>query len=119
MTVDDKKIVRSANRSLSGLSVQHLVGTPLLNWASPSDRDAYDAALDLAFQSGEETSLEFNGLGPDQSTVRYATRIAPLRIDGQVQSLCVLSQILPFNPPTPRHKTKHSKRGAKAGRKKE
>jgi PAS domain S-box-containing protein len=98
MRVDAKKIVQYANRALPGFTVRQLVGTPLLNWASPADRDAYDEALDRVFATGIEQALEFNGLGPDEENVRYAARIAPVRKGDQITGLSVVSQILGSRP---------------------
>ena len=94
MNVDEKKIVRYANRGLPGMSVSQWVGTPLLNGASPADRDAYDAVLDHVFSTGSEAGLVFDGLGADNATVRYAARVAPVKKAGKVASLCVVAQLL-------------------------
>ena len=98
MTVDAKKFIRYTNRSLPGIAVKQLVGTPLLNWASPADRDALDTALDQVFNTGEETAVEFHGLGPDEETVRYAARLAPVHKHGEVVALAIVMQTLGERP---------------------
>ena len=92
LSVDERKIVRFINRDYAGMKPDQIVGTPALNWVTPDHRERYDEALQVAFEKGEAQEFEMNGLGPDNTTATYRTRVRPVTENDKITSLLVVSQ---------------------------
>ena len=80
------------NRTLPGFPPpEQVAGANVYEFVPPQDHDTMRQALERAFQTGEPDAFETAGGGPQRTISHYATRLAPVKHDGEVASVNLIA----------------------------
>jgi PAS domain S-box-containing protein len=90
LRLDRDGVIRFANRPRPGLTLEEVVGVPLLDFVHPSWRDAMRRALDAVWRTGEPQRAEIEATS-DVGTYWYLARLMPIRTDGTVSGVTVIA----------------------------
>ncbi len=90
LTVDRQGVVLSLNRTVSGLSVEKVIGTCLVDYLEPEFHEIATGAVEHVFRTGETTNYQVRGAGPAGSTSWYENYVGPVKRAGQVVAATLL-----------------------------
>jgi PAS domain S-box-containing protein len=79
------------NRSSPGWELEQIVGHSIYDFALPEYRAVLQGAFDQVLRSGKVVSYEAMGLGPNQTPSWFSSRVGPIRRDGQIVALILVS----------------------------
>lgn len=91
LTVDRDGTILFINRVLSGLTVDRVIGTNVDRYVPAEYAQVLRNAIDRAFQTGDLENLEIEGAGPDDSTAWYSSRIGPVRREGAIVAVIIIT----------------------------
>jgi PAS domain S-box-containing protein len=84
MMVDKEGTLLFINRSVTGRPVDEAMGKTVYDYTPPKYHDMQRAAIKRVFESGEQSSYDVEGPGPDGATIWFRTRIGPVTQEGEV-----------------------------------
>ncbi len=88
--VDRKGIVQYLNHSVPGLEKKEVVGKDHCDFASPEYHRTMKESVEQVFRTGEPTSYEVVGVGPDGTTSSYVSQLGPVKHGGQVVAVIII-----------------------------
>ena len=91
-TVDCAGTILFINRTPAGLTVEEALGTNALDYVVPEYREVVRQAIRRVFESGESGEYEIAARGPHDTTSWYATRLGPVRRDGEVVAATLITR---------------------------
>jgi PAS domain S-box-containing protein len=91
MTVDSDDTILFINRTVTGLTVERVIGTSVYSYLPPEHHDTLRKPLERVFESGEIHSYEIAGVGPFGRTSWYFSRIGPVVRDGKVVAATLIT----------------------------
>ncbi|RME51977.1 MAG: PAS domain S-box protein, partial [Deltaproteobacteria bacterium] len=77
-TIDRAGRIGYINRTVPGLTREMVIGTSILQWIPPSEREKAAQRLTAIFDRGEQGAIEIQGTGPHGTTAWYAVHYAPM-----------------------------------------
>lgn len=83
-TCDREGTLLFINRTLSGLTLEQVFGTSVYNYILPQHHETVQQSLERVVQTGESVYYEVEGGTTQDNITWYATRVGPIRRDGQV-----------------------------------
>ncbi|MFC1716250.1 PAS domain S-box protein [Candidatus Poribacteria bacterium] len=90
--LDRDGVFQFVNRTISGLTVEEVVGTKTYDYIPPEYHDIVKEKIEHVFRTGEAAHYELKGMGPDgQLSWWYETSVGPLVIDEQVAYVTQIS----------------------------
>jgi len=84
MTVERDGTIKFINRTVPGLTPELVIGTSVYDYIQPEHHEAMRRSSELVFQTGEPDEYELEGVGPYGTTAWYYTRLGPIKHNGQV-----------------------------------
>ncbi len=91
LTVDREGTILFVNRVVPGLTVEKVIGTNVDGYTPPQSAAQLHAAIESVFRSGAPVSLELEGVGPDQTSAWYSSRIGPVLRDDAVVAVTIIT----------------------------
>jgi PAS domain S-box-containing protein len=94
LTVDRSGAISYLNRvpDSSQWVLEDLIGRQALEFAAPEFRDSLSQAIGSGFDSGHSTYLEAQAITVDGVRRWFGTSLAPITIDGRVESVMMISR---------------------------
>ena len=91
--VDRDGEIQFVNRILPGfdLTIEALIGTSIYDFIRPECHGVVRKTIERVFESGEPGSYEITGLGPGGSISWYNTQVGPIKRDGQVVAVTLIT----------------------------
>ena len=80
------------NRPITATSIDDVIGKEATSFVPPEHRPTLVAALDKVFNTGTPAEYEIMGNGSTSKGAWYATRIAPVIVDGEVISATLITR---------------------------
>ncbi len=91
MTVDREGTILSINRTVAGYRIEDTIGTSIYLYAPPEGQEVMRRAVEYVFSTGQPTSYELRGAGPNRSLAWWDTRVGPIVIGGKVVAVTFMS----------------------------
>ena len=92
MTIDREFKIRFINRTIDGLTHEHVIGSDFVVAYHPEEEQGrLRQKLEDVFERGETRSLEIVGPGPVGTKAWYSLTLTPLRTEGSIHSCIVLA----------------------------
>jgi len=92
LTVDREGRIMFINYAPAGLAVEDALGTNALDYVVPEHREAARQSIQRVFQSGDADSYEIAARGPHDTTSWYATRLGPIKRNGEVVAVMLITR---------------------------
>jgi PAS domain S-box-containing protein len=92
ITVDRQARITYINRVLAGLTIEHVIGAPAIDYVDQPHRQLVRAAIDYVFATAQPTSYEIQARGLNDNIAWYASRLAPLMQNGQVAQVLLIAE---------------------------
>jgi PAS domain S-box-containing protein len=89
--VDRDGKIQFVNRTVIDASPEEVVGRSVYDFIDPRHHDVVRKTIKQVFQTGQGSSYEISGTGPDGSTSWYVTQVGPIKRDGQIVSVTLIS----------------------------
>ncbi len=89
--VDREGVVTFINRTYPGVATSQVVGTNLINWLAPADRDRFAASLARIVAGGAPEAMVAVGSGESGPTW-YESRLGPLVEDGKIVGVIIVGR---------------------------
>ena len=78
-TVDREGTILYINSPPSGLSVEEAIGTKCQDYVPPEYQETVNKSIQTAFQTGENSSIEIEARGPDDTLSWYTTKVSSIK----------------------------------------
>jgi len=92
LTVDREGKILFINRTPPGMTVEDALGRSIIDCVRDSHRSAARESLQRVYRTGQAEYCEIAAQGPYGSTSWYATRLGPIKRDGEVVSVMLVSR---------------------------
>lgn len=90
-TVDEAGTILFINRPVAGLTLDDVIGRSVYEFLQPEFRDLGRQCIELVFRSGGTVVNESMATGPHGTLSWYETRLGPVKVDGQVVAVTLVS----------------------------
>ena len=90
MRLDADATIVFINRTVSGLTVEQVLGTSIYDYVDPKYRPEMKACFARVFETGQQDSYYVDYESPD-GILAFETRVAPITIDGELVGLTLSS----------------------------
>ncbi len=101
LLVDRDGTIHYINHTVPGLTPEQVIGKNHIEFIPPEHHDMVKETIEQVFQTGNIGDYEIKGAGPKGSISWYASRIGPIKSDGQVAAVSIITTDI-----TKRKKTK-------------
>ena len=91
MIVDEKGIIQFINRTVSGYTIQDTIGRSMYEYMEPSQHPVVMQCIKQVFRTGQADNYRIKGDGPDGHDAWYETQVGPIKHDGQVKAVVLIS----------------------------
>ena len=91
LNVDLDGTILFVNRTVPGLTPEQVIGTSVYEYISTEYHETARCSFDRVVRTGEADRYELAGTGPHGSISWYETRVGPIKHDGQVVALTMIS----------------------------
>jgi len=91
LIVDRDGKIQFINRTVIDASPEEVIGRSVYDFIDPRYHDVVRKTIKQVFQTGEGSSYEVSGTGPGGGTSWYATQVGPIKRDGQIVSLTLIT----------------------------
>lgn len=91
ITVDREGTILFINRTVPGLIPEQIIGTSVYDYVPPEHHNILKKSLERVFKTGEPDSYELVGLGPHGSTSWYGSRVGPIKRDGKIVAVTLIT----------------------------
>jgi PAS domain S-box-containing protein len=92
ITVNRAGEILFVNRTVSGLNVEDIMGTQLLDYIQPEYHELVAQSLERVLVTGNSDSYEIVGQGPNDTLSWYATHLGPIKRNGDVVSAILITR---------------------------
>jgi PAS domain S-box-containing protein len=89
--VDRDGKIQFVNRTVIDVSPEKVTGRSVYDFIDPKYHDVVRKTIRQVFQTGEGSSYEISGTGPDGGTSWYSTQVGPIKHDGQIVSVTLIA----------------------------
>jgi len=83
--------IQFINRTVIDASPEEVIGKSVYDFVDSRHHDVVRKTIRRVFQTGEGSSYEISGTGPDGGTSWYATQVGPIKRDGQIVSVTLIT----------------------------
>ena len=90
--VDQSGTIQFLNRFQAGFEPATVIGRPIYDFLQTQHHTDPRKCLELVFQTGEATSYETVGAGPDGTLSDYVTDVGPVIVDGEIIAATLISR---------------------------
>ncbi len=90
-TVDRQGKILFINRPAPGLTLEQVVGSSVYDYLQPEHCDQAKQCVEHVFRTGDTVVNESRATGPYGSVSWYETRLGPVKVDGQVIAVTLIS----------------------------
>ncbi|MGA2768079.1 MAG: PAS domain S-box protein, partial [Candidatus Bathyarchaeia archaeon] len=91
MIVDRLGTIQFINRTVIDARPEEIVGKSIYDFIGPEHHNVVKKTIEQVFQTGEGRSYEISGAGPKGSVSWYETQVGPVRLDGKVASVTLIT----------------------------
>ena len=91
MNVDRDGTIRFVNRTVPELTPEQVVGSKVYDYIPPEHHDTIRNSLAQVVQTGEANRYEIAGVGPKNQIAWYASRVGPIKHNGQVVGATIVT----------------------------
>jgi len=91
MIVDRKGEIKFINHTVSGITPEEAVGRKHYDYIMPEYHDMVREVTEKVFKTGEVGTYEIRGTGPDGSISWYETRIGPIKREGKIEDVVLIT----------------------------
>ncbi len=91
LLADHDGTIRYINHTVPGLTPEQVIGKNHLDYIPPEYHDTVKKTIKQVFQTGNIGDYEIKGVGPKGSISWYASRIGPIKSDGQVVAVSIIT----------------------------
>lgn len=91
LIVDRRGIIQFINRIKYTLSIEDVIGKKHTEFVEPEYHEFVNDTIEQVFQSGEPGSFIHQGPGPEGGSLWYETQVGPLRKDGKVAAVTLIT----------------------------
>jgi PAS domain S-box-containing protein len=88
--VDREGIIQYINHTVPGLEIEKVIGTRQYDYVLPEYHKVMRECIEHVFKTGQNTSYEIAGVGPDGSTSWYMTKVGPIKRNGEVVAVTIM-----------------------------
>jgi PAS domain S-box-containing protein len=92
MMVEHDGTIKFINRTVSSFSVEKTIGTSIYDYTPPEYHKTLKSSIERVFRTGRPTSYESAGAGPDGSVSWYFTTVGPIKNNGRVTDVILISR---------------------------
>ena len=89
--MDREGTILFINRPAPGLTLEQVVGSRVYDYLQPEHCDQARQCIEHVFQTGESVVNESRATGPHGTVSWYETRLGPVKVDGQVIAVTLIS----------------------------
>jgi PAS domain S-box-containing protein len=89
--VDRDGKIQFINRTVIDASPKEVIGRSVYDFIDPRHHDVVRKTIRRVFETGDGSSYEISGTGPDGGTSWYATQVGPIKRDGQIVSVTLIT----------------------------
>jgi PAS domain S-box-containing protein len=89
--VDRDGKIQFINRTVIDASPEEVIGRSVYDFINLEHQDVVRKTIRQVFQTGEGGSYEISGTGSDGGTSWYATQVGPIKRDGQIVSVTLIT----------------------------
>jgi len=91
LLVDRDGTIQYINHTVPGLAPEQVIGKNHTEFIPPEYHDMVKETIEQVFQTGNIGDYEIKGAGPKGSVSWYASRIGPIKSDGQVAAVSIIT----------------------------
>ncbi|MGB2630631.1 MAG: PAS domain-containing protein [Candidatus Omnitrophota bacterium] len=92
IVADRQGTINFINRTVAGIKEEETIGKKLYDYIQdPEDVKTVKRCIEHVFETGEMTTYQIKGAGPNGATAWYETRIGPIKRDGKVFAVTQIS----------------------------
>ncbi len=91
LILDRRGIIQFINRIKYTLSIDDVIGKRHTDFVEPEYHELVNNTIEQVFQSGESGSFIHQGPGPEGGSLWYETQVGPLRKDGKVDAVTLIT----------------------------
>jgi PAS domain S-box-containing protein len=91
LVVDREARIQFINRVAPGYRLEDVLGACAYDFCPPDDRPRLRAACESVLQTGKPEQIEVAVARPDGGIDWYLTRLGPIQLDGQVESIVMIT----------------------------
>jgi PAS domain S-box-containing protein len=89
--VDRVGTIEFINRTVVNARPEEIVGKSVYDFIDPEHHNMVKKTIEQVFQTGEGSRYEISGVGPKGSVAWYATHVGPIKRNGQVASVTLIT----------------------------
>lgn len=89
--VDRTGTIQFINRVVEGFEAQDVIGASMYDYIEPHEHERVRGYHEHVFNTGEPVTFEIEGQGPRGGSAWYRSRIGPIRRDGEVVAVTVIT----------------------------
>jgi PAS domain S-box-containing protein len=89
--IDRDGTITYINRTVPGITKDEVIGKKVYDFVMPEYHNVLRDSMEYVFDNGESTSYESRALGPDNSISTYDVQVGPIKHDGQVVAVTLIS----------------------------
>ncbi|MCJ7719052.1 PAS domain S-box protein [Candidatus Bathyarchaeota archaeon] len=91
MIVDRLGTIHFINRTVVDARPEEIVGKSIYDFVDPEHHNVVKKTIEQVFQTGEGSRYEISGVGPKGSVAWYETHVGPIKRNGQVASVTLIT----------------------------
>jgi PAS domain S-box-containing protein len=91
VVVDRVGTIQFINRTVVNARPEEIVGRSVYDFIDPEHHNVVKKIIEQVFQTGEGGRYEISGVGPKGSVAWYATHVGPIKRNGQVASVTLIT----------------------------
>ena len=92
MTLDRDGTLLYINHTVPGLRVEEVIGTSVYDYVPAENRETLKTAFENVLRTGESTSYETQGIGPNGQISWYESRVGPIYQEEEVVALTLIAR---------------------------
>ena len=91
LTVGKDSRIQFLNRTVAGYDPESAIGTTIYEYVPPDQHHIMRESIERVFLTGKPDSYEIDGVGEHGPNTKWETRVIPIRRDGQVVAVNLIS----------------------------
>jgi len=91
-TIDRDLRISYINRVLPGYYPEQVIGSDVINWVPPEERNTLAESLKRVFTKAETITFDLLGYGAESSIAWYAVLVAPIERDGRIVAALLIAR---------------------------
>lgn len=85
-------IIQFINRTYPGVTIEQVIGTPILDWIQAEHKELYRSVLMKTLETGQAQELKTQGTGQDNQPTWYLSRFGAIKEAGKIVGVIVIGQ---------------------------